>query len=126
MPTGSPGEGVDGTTWTNSLHSKYCFRHLSPSIKKISLSIEKTFHCRSPSIEILGPLSAEISSSKFRTAWLAGEQERRAPLDPRSLDSDGLLYRDGLWLHVRIQCAAATRSSEVDSFPSEARPPRPG
>jgi hypothetical protein len=31
MPTGSPGEGVDGTTWTNSLHSKYCFRHLSPA-----------------------------------------------------------------------------------------------
>ena len=32
MPTGSPGEGVDGTTWTNSLHSKYCFRHLSSAI----------------------------------------------------------------------------------------------
>jgi hypothetical protein len=32
MPTGSPGEGVDGTTWTDSLHSKYCFRHLSPAI----------------------------------------------------------------------------------------------
>jgi hypothetical protein len=31
MPTGSPGKGVDGT-WTNSLHSKYCFRHLSPAI----------------------------------------------------------------------------------------------
>jgi hypothetical protein len=32
MPTGSPGEGVDGTTWTNSLHSRYYFRHLSPAI----------------------------------------------------------------------------------------------
>jgi hypothetical protein len=32
MPAGSPGEGVDGTNWTNSLHSKYCFRRLSPAI----------------------------------------------------------------------------------------------
>ncbi len=31
MPAGSPGEGVDGTTWTNLLRSKYCFRHLSPA-----------------------------------------------------------------------------------------------
>lgn len=32
MLTRSPGEGVDGTTWTHSLHSRYCFRHLSPAI----------------------------------------------------------------------------------------------
>jgi hypothetical protein len=54
VPTGSRGEGVDETTWTNSLHSKYCFRHLSLSIapKQHFLTLELTVKLARPDAKL--------------------------------------------------------------------------
>jgi hypothetical protein len=63
MPTGSPGQGVDGTTWTNSLHSKYCFRHPSPAvgIKQNVLTVNVTvkFNLRGGNSRLFKRLQAQ-------------------------------------------------------------------